>query len=167
MISIHPIEASSVAPQTGEMSTGAHFTSTAYLPVLTHSIIPLAPLARVTPSSSAPAPLLKSQSQSPANGYRPGTQKEEELSQLEQELLSLPWYAANAAEPPCSSPECPTPQTATVPAGCLAAQRLSSPRYLRVVCLLSAENRGRCEAPAVRSFQPRAVFVCPANGTVW
>ena len=131
MIFIYPSEASSV-PRTGEMPTGAHFMPMAYLLVLTHSIIPLAPLAQVTPSSSAPAPpplsqtfalalLLQSQSQSqsPANGHGPGTQKEEDLSQLEQELLSSPWYAANALEPPCGSPECP------YTAGCYGVHRMS------------------------------------------
>ena len=36
-------------------------------------------------------------------------------------------------------------------------------RVLAVSCVLSAENRGRREAPAVQSFQPQTVFVCPSE----
>ena len=42
------------------------------------------------------APPLLPQTQTPENDHRPGTQKEKDLIQLDPELISSPWYAANA-----------------------------------------------------------------------
>lgn len=192
MISVHPIQASSVASENRGNANGSslyahglpHYWVT---PVLTHSIIPLAPLAQVSPSTSTPAPLLsptptpptpplslQSQSQSPANGHRPGTQKEEDLNQLEQEFLSAPWHAANTLEPPCGSPECP------YTADCYGVRGMSC--YTAFVT--AAQPAGtfgcwRCHAYSARKIEDAVKhqrsnhfnhkpFLCvPANGTVW
>ena len=45
------------------------------------------------------APLRLPQTHTPEKDHRPGTQKEEDLIQLEPEIISSPWYAANALEP--------------------------------------------------------------------
>ena len=88
-------------------------------PVVTQTIIPSSPVAHlapsspvahVGPSSSAPASAPATQlTQVPTDGRRPGarTQKEEDLMQLEQSIISSLWYATNALEPPCGNPDCP------------------------------------------------------------
>ena len=55
------------------------------------------------------APLLLPQTQTPENDHFPSTRKEEILLRLELKIKSSPWYAFNALEPPCASPECPYP----------------------------------------------------------
>lgn len=79
------------------------------IPVLTQTTIPFARTAHFAPSSSAPAlpPPPSPQTQTPESDRRSGTQKEEHLIQLERCIISSPWYAANALEPICGSPDCP------------------------------------------------------------
>ena len=193
MISVHPIEASSsVAPQNRGDANGSSLYANGLphcwvTPVLTHSILPLAPLVHVSPSSSAPPPPplsptpptlapppLQTQPPPPASGHRPGTQKEEDLSQLEQELLSSPWYRANALEPPCGSPDCP------YTADCYGVRGMSCYTAF-VIADQPAGTFGcwQCHAYSARKLEDAVKhqrsdhfnhkpFLCvPANGTVW
>ena len=77
-------------------------------PMMPQMIIPLTPGAS-SPSAPAPPPPPPPppRSQTTANDRLSGTQKEDDLALLEQNILSSPWYAANALEPTCGSPECP------------------------------------------------------------
>jgi hypothetical protein len=85
------------------------------VPGVTQTVIPSAPAAHLVPPSHAPppppAPTLPPPppTQAPAGNRRPGTQKEEDLIQLEEKIITLPWYAANTIEPTCGSPDCPYP----------------------------------------------------------
>lgn len=72
-------------------------------PMVTQTIASSAP---GTPSSSAPAPPPPPPTQTPTNDRRSDTQREDDLVLLEQEIISSTWYASNALEPICGSPEC-------------------------------------------------------------
>ena len=68
------------------------------------------------------APPLLPQTRTPAGGHRHGTQKEAELTQLEQEIISSPWYAANGLKSPYG----------TRPIHCAALRRFSPSNSLWV-----------------------------------
>jgi len=181
VILVHPIEASSsVVPHTlGEVyhnhantrSLYAHGSPNWVMPVVTQIVISSAPLARVAPPSSAPA--RPPPPTAPANDRRPGTQKEEDLIQLEQQIISSPWHAANTPEPPCGSPDCP------YVADCYGVRGMSC-----YTAFATAKPDGtfgcfRCPAYSVRKLEVAVrhqrsdhfnhkPFVCvPINGTVW
>ena len=196
VISVHPIESYSFRePQNWGGSTGgssiyAHALPPYWvIPVATQPITSLWPLAHVTPSSSSPAPPplpqtptptlappLLPQTQTPANSHLLdllGTQKENDLIKLEQEITSSPWYAANAVEPPCGSPDCPHT------ADCYGIRGVSC--YTAFVIAQPAGTFGcwRCHAYSARKLEDAVKhqrsnhfnhkpFLCvPANGSIW
>jgi hypothetical protein len=191
---VHPIEAPSVAlPTLGDAYQHSHANANPFyahtlpphwvIPVVTQSIISLLPHAYVTPSSSAPPvpppppPPPPTQTQTPANDHRSGTQnstqKEEDLIRLEQEIISSPWYAANDLEPPCGSPNCP------YTAECYGVRGMSC--YMAFVIAHPAGTFGcwYCPAYSTRKVEDSVThqrsnhfnhkpFLCaPTNGTVW
>ncbi|SRR5258706_4324701 len=107
VITVHPTRIS---------SSVAHHTCPLYflglpcycvIPVVDQSIIPLVHVVHVAPSPSAPVPAAPS-THAATNHRRSGTRtKEEDLTQLEQSIISSPWHAANTLEPTCGSPDCP------------------------------------------------------------
>ena len=74
------------------------------IPMVAQTNISSVPVVHATPSPSAPAPTPVA-----ANNGRSSTltQKDEDLTQLEQDIISSPWHAANALEPTCGSLNCP------------------------------------------------------------
>ena len=122
----------------------------------------------------APLPLPQTQGLAPANGHRRGTQKEEDLTQLEQEIISSPWLAANTLEPPCGSPECPHTADCYGVRGrsCYTAFVTNDQLADTFVCW-------RCDAYSARNLEDairhqrsdhfnHAPFLCvPENGTAW
>jgi len=68
------------------------------------AVITSVPVAHFAPSSSVPAP-----PPAPTTDRRSGTrtQREEDLIQVAQNIVSSPWHAANALEPTFGDPDCP------------------------------------------------------------
>jgi len=185
VIPVHPIDSSSVAPHTlGEAyhnHANAGSLSSLYahglppywvIPVVAQTVIPSAPLAHVTPLSSAPAPP-PPQTQTPENDRRPGTQKEEDLTQLEQEIISSLWHAGNTLEPPCGSPDCPyiADCYGTRGMSCYTAFVIANPDGSSGCFWCPAYSARKLE-DAVRHQRSNHFnhkpFVCvPINGAVW
>jgi len=190
IISVHPIEASSVAPPTrGHLHPSHANGSSLYahslppywvIPVVTESIIPLLPHVYVTPSSTAPVPPPPPpppSTQTPAHDHRSGTQKrtqkEKDLIQLEQEIISSPWYAANDLEPPCGSPSCP------YSADCYGVRGMSCYTAFVIAQPVGTFGCWHCPAYSTRKLEDAVKhqrsnhfnhkpFLCtPTNGTVW
>jgi hypothetical protein len=147
------------------------------IPVATQTIIPSAPVAHAFPSASAfPAPPAPPQIQTrgPANDRRSGTQKED-FTQLEQKIISSPWYASNTHEPICGNPDSP------YLADCYGIRGMSC-----YTAFLDAKPNGaygcwreECSAYSTRKledavkhqrtnhFSHRPFLCVPTNGTVW
>ena len=129
----------------------------------------ITPLAFCGPSSSAPAPLPPPLTQMPANDRPSGTQREDDLCLIEKQIISPPWWAANALEPLSGSTDC------HYLADCYGIRSMSCHAAFVVPnpdgtfecwgkecsCVRTTTTRGRGQAPAYRSFQPQAVCVCP------
>ena len=190
---MHSIEASSVAPQSlGDVFHSHGNANSRYahglppywvFPVVTQSIIPIIPLSphahvpSPQPPSAPQPPPPPPPTQTPANDHRAGTQqltqKEKDLTLLEQEIISSPWYAANAHEPPCGSPDCP------YLADRYGVRGMSC--YMAFVIAQPGRTFGCWQCPAYSTRKPEDAikhqrsnhfnhkpFLCaPANGTVW
>ena len=85
-------------------------------------LAPSSPVAHVGPPSTPATQPMQVTTDAHRSGAR--TQKEENLVQLEQSIISSLWHAANALEPPCGNPDS---QTAMVFAGCPDTRRSSMP----------------------------------------
>jgi hypothetical protein len=149
------------------------------VPVLTHLAISSPPVVHGAPLSSAPSSSLPPippppPAQVPAND-RSGTQKEEDLIELERQILSSPSHAANALEPPCGSPDCP------YLADCYGIRGMS---WYTAFTIAKPDGtfgcwRAECSAYSARKlddavkhqraqhFNHKPFLCVPTNGTVW
>ena len=182
MVLVNPAGTSaSVTPQSlnngysGHVQTSSHYApglpASWVTPGMTHTIILSAPVVHVTPSSSPPAP---SSAQATTNGPR-RTQKEENLIQLEQDIISSAWYAANDLEPACGDLDCPyhadaygirgmscyTAFVDTKPDGTFGCWREQCSSYSR----RKLDDAVKHQRTNHFNHKP---FVCtPTNGTTW
>ena len=144
------------------------------IPVVAQSIIPSVPIMHVAPSSSAPTPVTPS-AQAATNHRRSDASTKEDLTQLEQSIISSLWHAANALEPICGSPNCPyhadrygirglscyTAFVDTKPDGTFGCRYEGCSQY-SVRRLENAVKHQR-----TNHFNHRPFLCVPANGTAW
>ena len=190
---VQPTEISSVAPQSlkDAYSSSTHgyplyaLSLPTYwvFPVVTQTIIPSlpvayvappSPVAYVAPSSSTPA---TQPAQVPTDDLRSGTrtQKEEDLIQLEQSIISSLWHTANALEPQCGHPDCPylAERYGIRGISCYTAFVDIKPNgsfgCWREECSAYSTRRLEDAVKHQRSshFNHRPFFCVPTNGTAW
>jgi hypothetical protein len=146
-------------------------TATPSVPValIAHTHIVIVPSSLVPPPPPPPPP-----SQAPATIHHPGIRKQD-LIQLEQEIISSPWYAANALEPTCGTPGCPyaadrygicgmscyTPFVDTKPNGTFGCWREECSAYS------TQKREDAVKHQRANHFNHRPFLCTPTNGTVW